>query len=175
MSLSSCEKDEHIPIQSVPQTTTLNNSTSSTNPPTPSVMTHGVVIENYHPTKKITGLYIDNILQKLDIGTYPVGYNQKVYAKKHTPICPYVYFTEGCKTETVITYSDGSKFNSVRINRYKNGRLWMTLWGDTEKGVWFIWNGGNSNNSSTVGVNWNGQRKRPSNDVWDGPIEIIAK
>lgn len=171
VSIVSCEKDEILPVNP-----TIQRQPIVTTPvtPIPSVQTHGLVIENYNPTKKITGLYIDGVLQKLDIGSYPVGYNQKVYAKSHTPICPYVYFTEGCKTITTLTYSDGGKFNEVRINRYKNGRVWQTLFADTEKGTSFIWNG-TSNTSSTLGVNWNGQRQRPSNDIWNGPMEIIAK
>lgn len=169
MSLFSCEKDVLTPISISPQTTV------STPTVTPTVY-YKVVIENYNPTKKIVGFYIDGVLQKLDVGTYPVGYNQKVYAKNHSPICENVYFPKGCKTLISIEYSDGGWFNEVKINRFKNGRAVQGIDGiaGNAKGSYFIWNAVPPN-SSTIGVKWNGQGVRPSNDVWNDKIEIIAK
>lgn len=167
---SSCEKDDIVPIQQPTQVVIPTPVAQTTTP------SYNVIIENSNPTKKIIGLYIDGKLQKLDVGSYPVGYNQKAYAKSHDYICPNVYFPNGCRTLISVVYSEGGSFNSVKISRYKNGRRWATWDGlsGTSNSFNFIFNG-SGNNSSTLGVNWGGQGVRPSNDVWTGPIEIIAK
>lgn len=170
--LCSCSKD--IPsTQIIPVTSTQFEKVT-----TPIQPTYNIRINNSNSIGKIKGLYIDGVIQKLDVGNYPIGYNEVGYAKTHDPICPNVYFPNGCKTVLTVLYENGDKFNSVSIKRIKNGagQVYIDGLSASIDGINFIWNGVySSSNTSLLGVNWNGKKIQPSNDIWVEPIEIIAK
>ena len=163
---SSCEKDMPTPIVEDP--TKLSTFDASK---------YKFHVTNGHPTKKITGVYIGGVLQKLDIGNYPIGYGQEGYAKTFSPICENVYYPNGCKTELRITYSGEGKFENV----YVFGR--STATGVISRDLIdvgtisaFTWNSGiNIKNSSLQGIVWGTDTVKKSADVWSQLLFIGVK
>jgi len=174
--LTSCNKD--LPTVRAVSTPVQTTAPVVVQPTTPVATTSAITIKNTHPTKTITGVYIDGVLQKLDVGSYPVGANQTVTAKKHDVICPYVYFPLGCRTKIDIRYGGTSTtdntFNDVKVYRVKSRYEDLIISGPvSEDGMQFIWNyrGG----TSTLGIDsWLNGGYQISRDIWYEPIKIIA-
>ena len=169
LTLLSCEKEiTYPPTRPVVVTT----NTTTTKPKQNPLEVYNMMIINNHPTKQITGVYIDNVLQELDSGSYPVGYNDTVFALEHDIICEYmVYGIQQCTTQIRVEYASSPEFNKIVIERYHNinrTALYEVIPINKSSPCTVIWQGG------YPASNFNTLRPTKNKYPWKGPLVVRA-